>query len=356
MPPSDGLVNLVAELELRLTGKSASKTLTTPSIVPDASTYVLVLFDGLGHRQLGHPAAADLQASSAATLSAPFPSTTTVSMATVATGLSPRTHGVIGHLMWIPVLGQVVNTLKWVSPAGGKIDHPTEDFLPGPNLWERLAAAGREPITVQPGDFAGSPLSRALYRGCRFEGAWSPGERIEATVQLAATPGRLIFTYFPEVDFAAHVYGLGAPQYRDAVALVNNAWAQLERQLPKNAVAVGTADHGMVEVEPANKLLIRDAAYDELTFFGDPRSLMVRGDAGSIASLASMTGATIITDLPLGPGPDHPELAGRSPDAVLLAPRDSVLLPRGFDKRLTGYHGGMDPRETEVPLLVAKRT
>jgi hypothetical protein len=41
------------------------------------------------------------------------------------------------------------------------------------------------------------------------------------------------------------------------------------------------------------------------------------------------------------------------PDAVLLAPPDSVILPRGFDKRLRGYHGGLEPIEVDIPLLAA---
>ena len=41
-----GLGNLVAELELRLTGDSPTPGLGTPSLIPDARTYVLVLLTG----------------------------------------------------------------------------------------------------------------------------------------------------------------------------------------------------------------------------------------------------------------------------------------------------------------------
>ena len=54
------LVNLVAELEHRLTDSSVSPPLHDhfAKLIPEASTYVLFLFDGLGTRQLDHPAAA----------------------------------------------------------------------------------------------------------------------------------------------------------------------------------------------------------------------------------------------------------------------------------------------------------
>ena len=44
-----------------------------------------------------------------------------------------------------------------------------------------LRTAGVEPITVQPGDFQTSPMTRATYRGARFEGAWDADDLVEAT-------------------------------------------------------------------------------------------------------------------------------------------------------------------------------
>jgi hypothetical protein len=52
-----GLINLVAELERRLTGKAVSPGLQPElaAAVPDAAGYLLVLCDGLGDGQLAHP-------------------------------------------------------------------------------------------------------------------------------------------------------------------------------------------------------------------------------------------------------------------------------------------------------------
>jgi hypothetical protein len=107
MPPSitvpdysgGSLVNLVAELERRLIGSSPSPGLHPPlaEAIPESDSYVLVLFDGLGVGQLDHPAAADLRDSLVAPIDAPFPSTTTVSLATVATALPPSQHRLHGY-------------------------------------------------------------------------------------------------------------------------------------------------------------------------------------------------------------------------------------------------------------------
>lgn len=353
--PGHRLGDLVREVELRLVGSSVGPGLA-PEIsaaIPDARSYVLVLFDGLGHHQLDHPAALSLAEASVARLAAPFPSTTTVSMATVATGMEPAQHGMISHYMWLAELGAVVNVLKWVTPAGVRTDHDTIDFLPRPNLWERLKAGGIEPITVQPGDFASTPLTRLLYRGCRFEGVYSVEEAVAATVDLSREPGRLVFTYFPQVDFAAHLWGQDSTEYESALRAMDTAWSQIAARAGVPVLA--TADHGHLDYRAEDKILLRDPAYNDLTFFGDPRSLFVRGDVDLIERVADESGTRPVWTNDrdgLWAGHRHPRLHERLPDAILMAPPRRVLLPRGFDKRLTGYHGGLAPQEVGIPLLV----
>lgn len=360
-PPSydgRGLVNLVAELERRLTGSAPLPGLASElaGAIPEAPTYVLVLFDGLGSHQLDHPAAGPFRESTAGVLDAPFATTTTVSLATLATGLSPAGHGVLGHLLWLPEVRSIVNTLKWITQWGEHVEYETASLLPAPNLWERLRSAGLEPITVQTGNFEGTALSRALYRGCRFESIWSEGELVEATADLARVPGRLILAYLPHVDFAAHVWGQRSGEYDDAMRTVATAWERLLLDLPPGAVAVGTADHGHIDYSSDDKLLVRDRRFDRLRLAGDPRSVMVWGPEDLIDDLSETTGAQKVQGQAMrdlyGPGPDHPRLRRRLPDSVLLAPPGRLILPRGFDKRLTGYHGGLEPAEREIPLLV----
>lgn len=350
-----GLVNLVAELELRLRGEASATGLTDPSLVPEASGFVLVMFDGLGAHQLAHPAARALEASRRAVLTAGFPTTTTTSLATLVTGLPPGRHGVIGHLLHLPGVAEVVNLLKWITPAGKPVAHDYASVLPRPNLFERLKSSGREPITVQPGPFMGSPLSTMLYRGCRFEPAWTAAELIEATSQVAG-PGRLVVTYFPDVDVAAHVDGQNGDSYRRSLETASEIWERLSSTLSPEVGLVGTADHGHLDYSPADKILIRDPRYGPLRFFGDPRSTYVSGPSELIDELIEDTGATGV-DVDqllewLGPAPHHPELPERLPDRLLLAPRGRLLLPRPFDKRLIGYHGGLEREEVEIPLLV----
>ncbi|MDH3540939.1 MAG: alkaline phosphatase family protein, partial [Acidimicrobiia bacterium] len=279
------LVNLVAELEHRLIKSSESARLHShlAQLIPNGTTYVLLLIDGLGSMQLGHSAAAPLQASRAATIDAPFPSTTTVSWATIATGLPASRHGLLGYQLYLPEAAGVIYTIKWTRPWGEAVELNHREFLPAPNLWERLTAAGTEPITVQPGNFAGSHLSNVLFRGCRFEPVYSQDEMVAATTQLAAVPGRLIVTYLPHIDVAAHVHGQESPEYEDAMKFVAGVWEQLEQRLPHNAVLLATSDHGHIDYPKSAAARIDRRHEKSHVFYGDSRVTFVRGPGVHLA-------------------------------------------------------------------------
>lgn len=348
-----GLVNLISEIEGRMTGSSVSPGLSDPSLVPDGDTYVVVLFDGLGVAQLEHTDAGTFRSTLAATLDAPFPTTTSVSLSTVASAVAPSQHGQVGHLTWYPDLGLVVNTLKWVTVSGDPVAYDYSSLLPSPNLWERLRAAGVEPITVQPGDFAGSPLTRTVYRGARFEGAWDPADLADATVTLASVPGRFVFTYVPFVDVAGHVSGLGSEEFTAAMKAAALVWDGIVSRLPPGAVVLGTADHGLLEVSDDDKILIRDPRFDGLRFAGDTRGVHLWGDPGVMEDLAVSVDGVLVDPVSwLGPDPIDKALSHLG-DRLLIAPPGKALLPKGFDKRLRCYHGGLMPEELEIPLLVS---
>jgi hypothetical protein len=349
-----GLANLMTELEGRLIGPETGIGLRADlaSAIPNARTYVLLLIDGLGLAQLSHPAARSMSDVNRGMIHASFPTTTSVSLATVATGRSPSEHGLVSHLAWLEEAGGVVNTLKWVDLAGFPVTHDYAAVLPQPNLWERLRSGGVEPITIQPGPFEGSPMSRVLYRGARFEAAWDTHDLIDATVQLAGTGTRLIFTYVWQLDFAAHVHGLGSPEFTDAMTLAARVWDGLASRLPADVALIGTADHGLMEFSEDDKILVRDQRFDPLRFAGDPRGILLWGDRSLVEDLRDQTGGTLVDPTGLiGPNPSADALKRVGHD-LLLPPENMVILPPGFDKRLRCYHGGLSAAEIEIPLLV----
>jgi len=349
------LVNLVAELEYRLSGESVSPRLTQDlrASIPEAATYVLVLFDGLGSHQLDHPEASDLEASQVASIDAPFPYTTTVSLASVATGQPPSQHGILAYQLWMEEVGHVVNTIHMTTQWGEKLDLDYETILPEPNLWERLRARGCEPVAVQPGHFDRTPLTRTLYRGASFEPYWTEQEAVDLTVRAASVPGRLVFLYIPHVDFAAHVAGQESTEYSDAMQIVNTIWRQLADQLPNSVSLLGTADHGHVDISEDHKFRLPDRATRDHILYGVERAMFVRGDGESLA--VDIPAEWVArTDLPelWGTGPLHATFEERAPDGILFADDGCAVFHKHSNDRLVGYHGGLMPEEREIPLLV----
>jgi hypothetical protein len=351
-----GLVNLMAELELRLTGSAPNRGLDADlaATIPDAESIIFVLFDGLGDHQLSHPAAAPLLADRVGAIDAGFPTTTTVSMATVATGLTPAEHGLLGYQMWVPETGHVVNTIKWTTLWGESLEHDLDSFLPTPNLWERLKTHGVEPVTLQPWGFDDSPMSRMLYRGCRFEPWADEDDAADAAVQLAEVPGRFVFLYVPHLDFAAHVTGQDSDDYTEAMTIVARVWERMTRNLPDHVIAVATADHGHVDIAEDRRHRIPDPAHRDRLFGGDPRAPFVYGEVTTLAAELGVEWAPR-ADMQhwWGTGTRHPAFDDRAPDGVLLPAPGSVIFHKHGDERLIGQHGGLSDEERRIPLLVS---
>jgi hypothetical protein len=349
-----GLVNLVAELEYRSKGSAVFPRLSGISIpaIPDHGTTVLVLFDGLGSHQLDHPGAHDLASAHIGSVDAPFPTTTTVSLATVATGLPPSQHGLIAYQLWNPDVGKVINTIHMTTMWGERIEQRHEDFLPGPNLWERMSGSGIEVVTVQPESFDRTPLSLALYRGASFVPYSSTSEAVDRTVEAADLPGRFVFLYIPHVDFAAHVAGQRSNEYDAAIYEANGVWANLADRLGPSVLLVGTADHGHIDIDPANKVRLSKADEKGLILYGDARALFVRGDGAQLAD--GLPGTWIpYADLKgsWGPEPLHGTFEGRRPDGIILADDGYAIFHSRSNDRLIGHHGGLMPEERRIPIL-----
>lgn len=353
----NNLVNLVAELERRLTGNSPTRGLRShlSKLIPSARNYLLVIFDGLGSGQLFHPQAQALRDSHRAGLEAPFPTTTSVSLSSICTGLTPLQHGVIGYRQWFPDLGRVVSLLRWTDLSGRHVPYDTAAFLPAPNLWERLAARRAGGVIVQPAAFFDTPLSRMLYRGAQMRGYSSPSE-VDPAYLIARSKRTLAMIYYHAVDVAAHEAGQQSQRYDRAMSGAARLWERLADRLPPDTAMVGTSDHGHCDLPSEGKLRLDRRDTSGMRWWGDSRSLMLSGPLNRINQLADQTASELISVSQLrtwlGRGTEHPELASRLPEAVLLASPGTGIFPKGMDTRKTGHHGGLSSAEKRIPLLV----
>jgi Type I phosphodiesterase / nucleotide pyrophosphatase len=334
-----------------------------------ARRVAVLLVDGLGadlvrrHADLVPTLAA--LAAPVGDLSAPCPSTTPVSLATLGTGLPPGSHGILGFVTAVPGEQRLLNHVRWAD------DPDPRTWQPQRTVFEQATAAGVRATAVGPSAFAGSGLTEAVYRGADYPGTWSPGDLVAGLLHaVAAGPRTLTYGYIPELDLTGHVRGLDSPSWRAQLALVDRMVEQVVDGLPDDAALLVTADHGMLDVPDTTRLDVEDepALMDGVRLLaGEPRARYVHAEDGAADDLvhrwrevlgprAWVTGRDeAIASGIFGAVTD--EAAERIGDVVVLARGTwaftAPLRERG-PSSLAAFHGSLTETELAIPLLLAR--
>ena len=333
-----------------------------------ARRVMVLLVDGLGADLLR--AHADLAPTLASLsrpvgdLSAPCPSTTPVSLATLGTGLPPGSHGILGFVTDIPGEDRTLNHTQWADD-------------PDPDVWqsrrtvfEQAQAAGVAATAVGPYAYAGSGLTRAAYRGATYTGVVSHGDLSALALRsLAATPRSLVYGYIPELDLTGHVRGVDSPSWRAQLGLIDRLVEQLVAGLPDDAALLVTADHGMLDVPGETRFDLdgeSDLADGVRVLAGEPRARYVHAQPGAEDDVLSRwrevlgdRAWVVSRDEAVASGvfgPVDDALAARIGDVVALARGSWALVTPEQEpgpSRLAAYHGSLTATELAIPLLTA---
>jgi hypothetical protein len=213
-----------------------------PEPIAAARQVVLLILDGLGWDQLQSrrdvaPTIAGLTGGPITTVA---PSTTSTALSSIATGLTPGEHGLVGYRMVVG--GEVLNVLRW---SNGKDDRRRQ--LPPTDLQRYPAFLGHDVPVVSPVELCYSAFSEAHLRGGRPIGVRATSSMAVEVRRLLGERARFVYAYYGGVDRIAHERGFGDfydAELRDADRLV----ADLLECLPAGAALLVTADHGQVMV------------------------------------------------------------------------------------------------------------
>jgi hypothetical protein len=213
-----------------------------PQMAAGASQVVLLVLDGLGWLQLQERrhVAPTLAAMTGGPITSVAPSTTATALTSIATGLTPGEHGIVGYRM--DVAGDVLNVLRWSTGHGDarrQIEpRSTQPFVP---------FLGDDVPVVSKAELEGSAFTEAHLRGSRPRG-WRAPSSLPVTVgELLRAGERFVYAYYDGVDKIAHERGFG-PYYDAELHAADALVEQIIEQLPPGAVLLVTADHGQVEV------------------------------------------------------------------------------------------------------------
>lgn len=326
----------------------------------------VVLVDGLGYENLaeraGHAPFLRSLLDGASALSAGYPSTTAASMGSFGTGTAPGRTGLVGYTVRNPRDGRLANMVSWDGLG------PAREWQRERTVFERLVAHGVTVTTVGPAKFMGSGLTEAALRGGGYRAAEPLAARVDAALRLLREPG-LVYLYWGDVDKTGHHEGCGSWQWGDELSALDGELRRLVRSLPRGASVVVTADHGMVDVDPARRWDVATSpglAQDVELVAGEPRALHVHLRPGADPAAAAERWADVLGDAAVvltgdvavgaglfGPVSDHVRpLIGDL--VVATTGRATVVDSRTqtpASLQLVGVHGSLTPAEVRVPLL-----
>ncbi len=242
---------------------------------------LLLILDALGWNQVHHflphlpPLQRIYERAQVLPLTVPFPSTTTVALTGIYTGLTPVEHGISGHMVYLRELGAVVDILKF-SPVG----EPRRDvyaergvdvrqLFPVTTVFQPLREAGLEAMSITRAQFTNTALGRLHHVGAEVRGYLCGADLfvlMRKALQKRTGPG-LISVYWDEVDMLSHEYGPFSQMVR---ASIDRFFYSLEREIldrltdeeREDTLLLMVADHGQTTCHP-----------EEAVYLGEQRRL-----------------------------------------------------------------------------------
>lgn len=344
-------------------------------VVEPVRAAALLLVDGLGRELLdAHAADAPFLAAlpDAGPVTVGFPSSTSISLASLGTGLPPGAHGLLGIAFRVDDV--LLDSLKWTSHGAGEAvdlreSRPPEQVQPAPTALERAAAAGVGVSVVSNRAFRGSGLTRAALRGGRFRAVHAMGDLAAETVAALAGPDRrLCYAYHADLDAMGHLHGPGSLAWRLQLAQVDRLVQRIVENLAPDAVLAVTGDHGMVSVDRLFDADTDDALRHGVALLGgDARARHVYARPGAADDVLAAWREVLGDDAWVVPGPEAVAQGWFGPVAPAMLDRvgDVVVATRGtaavirseaepLISRMPGQHGSLSSAEQLVPLLLAR--
>jgi hypothetical protein len=366
-PAAAGSISDVAENLIRsLTGKAS------PWGWQPVTKIALVVIDGLGlHNLLDHSGHARFLArnfrESGQVLFSGLPSTTASALASLTTGSSAGTHGMLGYSVRDGQTRALVNHLK---PFPDGIE--PESWQPVPTVFDRLGDHSIASQAIGEARFEGTDFTRAVLRGATFTPSHSLDGHLSAVRDFFDTHDTgLSYVYWPGIDRAGHSEGVGSEAWLDELEKVDRWVATLADSLAPGEACVVTADHGMIAVAEKDRVVFpagTSLRSDIDVFGGEPRMLHLyaqegvaeQGLARAVAGFVDHRGRVFTRDEACRAGlfgvmaPWHRERVG---DVVVLAQESWVFYDEATASassyRMIGQHGSDSAVETMVPLMTA---
>jgi len=339
-----------------------------PLTFRSAKRIVCVLVDGLGAENIlqrsGHAPWLSAQIKSGAVSHAGFPSTTSANIASFATGLTPGEHGLIGHQVFDRFFDEKINLLTgWNERTDPAIWQPNQ------TVSEMAFEAGISCNVIGHEEYRSTGYTNATMRKAEYIAAESMADRFDAARSILNAAGESItYLYIPELDKYGHRNGCQSAGWANLLEELDGHLAKLAATLPKDCAMVVTADHGMIDSELEQRLVIDDAVEQGglLEWFGgDTRVayLYLKDPSAAEAMQQSLENQSALYQAVLTKdaieanwfGPVGQLASQRLPELMLLARSNFTLFHSVYSKKrsieMIAHHGGLSSNELRIPLI-----
>jgi predicted AlkP superfamily pyrophosphatase or phosphodiesterase len=342
----------------------------------------LVVMDGFGYnRLLSHVRNHDdtlsdlIRNGVLKPFTSPFPATTSTSLASIFTGLTPAEHGILGYQMFSHDYGCVVNTLD-MKPVYGYSSEVeiARDLSRKVKPWMPvLQTHGVRTLIATKGSIMGSGLSRVIHADQDVAPYMLESEMMVKCRKALENQGpAFLVLYYSGVDTLEHKYGPSSEEVTSEIQsfefLLKNLFSRLSDNTQRETLIMLTSDHGVCETK--RTVYIKDypevANMLQLPPVGDSRAAFLFAKQGENENLKkafekNLDGFRLVASDELidvgafGKRKDTTLIQSALGNyAALSKGPNGLSYPYYEDDRNSeqrGGHGGMTPEEVIVPLL-----
>ncbi|MBT3275908.1 MAG: hypothetical protein HN368_22355 [Spirochaetales bacterium] len=345
-------------------------------IIEPQESIVFVFVDGLGSHFLSRlPDHGFLNKNKSRDIASVFPSTTPCAMLNCATGLEPALHGLPGRWTYLRARDTHVNTLTITDRFS---DSRTVLDIDQNEVWETssiYSKSEKDIFFVIPGMFSKSAFERYLC-GNKPVGLYSSiSHAVDLLLDRFSSSGPPDFSLFYLLDLDTMLHNFGT-EYKEVDILLKVIDRQLERlatSLPTGTRLCISADHGQITIPVENRIPIyeNDPILEHLETYpyGEPRVPHFAVKFGRRASFQAVFEKQFGSFFHLIPTRDaskgllfgRNELSSRGKElygdflGVAKSRHTLRYYPKGTSptEGYVGEHGGSDPEETTIPLILS---
>jgi len=368
-----GLANIINSIANQF---NLSKYASASIELPEAQHYFLCLIDGLSDNLFleNEPNLSFLKTSDEhKTIISGFPSTTATCLTSLATGLDPIEHGIVGSAFCHNK--QSFNPLRWcyLSQQDPSLQQVKPNILVPKGTWGEMHKEGIRINAFLPLAIADSEYTKNIFSDAEVHSYEDSTILINKISQLGKASGRSFsYIYFGNLDYIGHMQGAGSKEWKDELFLLESIIKNISRVIPKKAVLMVTADHGMINIENKNMTdfsQMTDLKKETHLICGDIRArhIYLKSEYRKDINLAKWNNLlgenfniysrqTAIDNQMFG-SHINSTFSQRLGDLIIVSKNqyglvDTSSLYDQYQKSWIGHHGAISDDEQRIPLLI----